>query len=497
MTTPSPGSPGRWALPLLLALATPATGQEADPFAASAALARDAEAHEGAGEWEAATAGFEAALAAAGRAAVEHPSPRRFLSLLLGEVRLGRRTLREIAWETLPGLRLRSRATQEILVAAERLARHGAHPGERVEMAAEIAAAWVDGGRPEEARRVLAAFAGDVERVPSAATRNRARYDLGRGWARAGAAGEALAVAAGLPRPGGLLAELGGSLADAGDEAGARALLSRIDDPSARAKVQGRIARAAAAAGDLRRALALSEGIEDPQWRTSVIQDVAIRQAEAGACAEGRATADRLQGLPAVPAETLDLSGGAARISPWDRVLSLVAGACARGGDPTGAIDVAAGIQDTRRQVEALAAVAQAHPDPTRARELLVEAHGRAGTIIKPGIRGLALVPVAQAWRQRGECGPGREVLEAAWGAAGQVEKAGLGDARFTLLDELARCGGCAEAASRARSFRDPFWRDGALTRAAQGCAQAGDAPAGLALAKEIRTPLWATNAFQ
>ncbi|MBM4372430.1 MAG: hypothetical protein FJ098_12295, partial [Deltaproteobacteria bacterium] len=25
----------------------------------------------------------------------------------------------------------------------------------------------------------------------------------------------------------------------------------------------------------------------------------------------------------------------------------------------------------------------------------------------------------------------------------------------------------------------------------------AGDAPAGLALAKEIRTPLWATNAFQ
>ena len=389
------------------------------------------------------------------------------------------------------------RGSHEILVAAELLARRGAHPGERVEMATTIAAAWMEAGRPEEARRVLDRFSHEVERIPTKATRSRALYELAQGWAILGDDARVEALAADLPRPDAILAELGAVHGEAGDLDGARTLAARVKDPGARGKLLGRTARARVEAGDLDGALALLPEIQDVPWRTSILQAVGVTRGEAGDCKAGRAAADQLLGVPGIDPKTIDLSGGMARRSPHPRVLAKVAVACARGGDLDGAVEIAGAVPPGRQQVEALAGIAALAKAPDRARTLLAEALGRAGEIGKPGVRALALVSVAEAHLARKEMPQAREVLDAAWEAAGKVEQLGLGDARLEILALLGAVGRCGDAAARSRAIDAAFWRDGALAAAARGCAKAGDTETALALAGDTRVPLWRANAYQ
>ena len=403
----------------------------------------------------------------------------------------------ERAGALLADLHLRARADREILAAAEWLSRRGSHPGERVEMAAAVAEAWVASGREDEARRVLARVSREMDRIPTTATKNRALYELGRAWARTGATGEVEAIAAALSRPDTILAELGAIQGEAGDLDAARALAARVTDPSARGKILGRSARARTNAGDLDTALTLLEEIDDLQWRTSVIQAVAVAKAEAGDCAGGRTVADRLCGVPGIDPKTIDLSGGLARRSPHPLVMAKVAAACARGGDPDEALRIVATLPPSRRQVEAIAGIAAAVKDDVSARELLEDARVRAGEIPRPGTRALALVAVATAWTARGETDKAIAILDTAWDAGRKVKKPGLGDGRFTILADLAAAGRCEDASRRARTITAPFWRDGALAAAARGCAAAGETDAALALAAATRTPLWTANAYQ
>ena len=111
---------------------------------------------------------------------------------------------------------LQERSTLEVLVVAELLARRGAHPGERVEMAAAVAAAWAEGGHPDEARRVLARFSAEVDRIPTKATRSRARYEMGKGWAMLGDEDRVETIAAEVPRPDAILSEMGAVRGEAG-----------------------------------------------------------------------------------------------------------------------------------------------------------------------------------------------------------------------------------------------------------------------------------------
>ena len=416
--------------------------------------------------------------------------------LSVGAIRAGADSL-ERAGALLADLRFRARADREILAAAEWLSRRGSHPGERIEMATAVAGAWVDAGHGDEALRVLARVSREVDRIPTKATKNRALYELGRAWARAGATEEVEAIAAALQRPDTILAELGAMQGEAGDLAAARALAARVTDATARGKILGRSARARANAGDLDEALAILEEIEDLNWRVSVIQAVAVAKAEAGDCPRGRAVADRLRGVPGIAPKTIDLSGGQARRSRHPLVLAKVAAACARGGDPDEALSVAAALPPGRRQVEAIAGIAAAVKDDVRARELLEDARGRAEEIPEPGIRALALISVAKAWTALGKKDTAVELLDAAWGEARKVRKPSLGDGRFTILADLAAAGRCEAASKRARTITTPFWGDGALAAAAKGCAAAGETAAALALAAATRTPLWTANAYQ
>ncbi|MFH1531617.1 MAG: hypothetical protein ABIK09_12890 [Pseudomonadota bacterium] len=399
--------------------------------------------------------------------------------------------------EGLHDLDLKDRATKEILVAAELLSRRGAHPGERIEMAAAVAAAWAEGGRPDEARRVLARFAGEVDRIPTKATKNRASYELGKAWAALGDGDRVEAIAEEVSRPDAILAELGAVRGEAGDLGAARALAARIKDPAARSRVMGRAAQALSGRGDHDGALALLDEITDIPWRTSVIQAVGVAHAEAGRCAAGRAVADQLLGVPGIDPKTIDLSGGLARRSPHPRVLAKVATACARGGDADAAEALAAAVPPGRRQVEALAGIAAVVKDDARARTLLAEARGRAGEIEKPGVRALALVSVADAWTARGNTAEAIAVLDAAWDVGQEVEKPGLGDARLQILADLGAAGRCGDADIRARAFKAPFWGDGALASAARGCAKSGEIEKALALAAATHVPLWRANAYQ
>lgn len=394
-------------------------------------------------------------------------------------------------------LDLMDRAATEILVAAELLSRRGAHPGERIEMAAAVAAAWVDAGRTDEARRVLGRFAGEVDRIPSKATKSRAQYELGKAWAMTGDGEKVEAIAATVSRPDAILAELAAVRGEAGDLAGARALAARIEDKGARSKAIGRAARALADAGDLDGAMALLPEILDIPWRMSILQAVGTARAIGGDCAGGRGAADQLLGVPGIDPETIDLSGGTSRRSPHPRVLAKVAVACARGGDVDGAVTVASAVPMGEQQVTALAGIAAAAKDAARARRLLDEARGLAGQIGKPGVRAQALLAVAEAWTARGDDTEALAALEAAWAAGQLVEKPGLGDARFDILAALAAGGRCGDAATRARAMTAPFWGDGALAAAARGCAKAGETGEALALAAATKVPLWRANAYQ
>jgi len=413
-----------------------------------------------------------------------------------GAIRAGADSL-ERASAVFADLRLRARADREILAAAEWLSRRGSHPGERIEMAAAIAGAWVDAGHGDEARRVLARVSLEVDRIPTKATKNRALYELGRAWAGAGATEEVEAIAAALARPDTVLAELGAMQGEAGDLAAARALAARVTDPAGRGKILGRSARARIAAGDQDEALAILEEIEDLNWRVSVIQAVAMAKAEAGDCPGGRSVADRLRGVPGIAPKTIDLSGGQARRSRHPLVMAKVAAACARGGDPDEALRIVATLPPGRRQVEAIAGIAATVKDDVNARELLDDARDRAGKISKPGAQALALIAVATAWTARGETDKAIGILDTAWDASRKVKKLGLGDGRFTILADLAAAGRCEEASKRARTITAPFWRDAALAAAARGCAAAGETTTALALAAATRTPLWAANAYQ
>jgi len=392
---------------------------------------------------------------------------------------------------------LMDRASMEILVTAELLARRGAHPGERIEMAAAIAEAWHDAGQNEEARRVLGRFAGEVARIPSKATRNRARYELGKAWAMVGDVAQVEAIAAAVSRPDAILAELGAVQGEAGDIDAARALAARVKDPAARSKTMGRVARSLSDQGKHEAALALLPEIQDIPWRTSTLQAVGTAYAKAGDCAKGRGVADQLLGVPGIDPKTIDLSGGAARRSPHARVLAKVAVACAKGGDIDAAVTVASAVPLGRQQVTALAGIAAATKDDTRARALLAEALGQAGQIKKPGVRALALVAIADAWTDRGDAAAALETLDAAWAVAQEVEKPGLGDARFEILAGLAAAGRCDDATTKARAMQVPFWGDGALASAARGCAKAEEIDKALALAASTKVPLWRANAYQ
>ena len=411
-------------------------------------------------------------------------------------IRAGAESL-ERADSLLADLHLRARADREILAAAEWLSRRGSHPGERIEMAAAIAGAWVEAGHEDEALRVLAGVSLEVDRIPTKATKNRALYELGRAWAGAGAMDEVEAIAAALPRPDTMLAELGARQGEAGDLAAARALATRVTDPTARGKILGRSARASVKAGDQDEALAILEEITDLNWRASVIQAVAVAKAEAGDCPGGRAVADRLRGVPGIEPKTIDLSGGLARRSRHPLVMAKVAAACARGGDPDEALRIAATLPPGRRQVEAIAGIAVTVKDDARARELLKDAQGRAGEISKPGVQALALIALATAWTERGETDKAIAILDTAWEASRKPKKPGLGDGRFTILADLAAAGRCEDASRRARTIAASFWRDGALAAATRGCAAAGETAKALDLAAAVRTPLWAANAYQ
>jgi len=399
--------------------------------------------------------------------------------------------------ETLYDFDLKDRAAREVLVVAELLSRRGAHPGERIEMATAVANAWAEAGRPDEARRVLNRFAGEVDRIPTKATRNRARYELGKAWAMLGDGDRVEAIAAEVSRPDAILAELGSVRGEAGDLDAARAIAARIKDPGARSKVMGRAAKALSDRGDHDGALALLDEITDIPWRTSVLQAVGVAHAEAGRCAAGRAVADQLRGVPGIAPKTIDLSGGLSRRSPHPRILAKVAAACARGGDVDGALGVAAAVPPGRRQVEALAGIAAAVKDDERARGLLAEARGRVGEIGKPGVRALALVSVAKAWTARGDTAEAVAVLNAAWDVGQEVTKPSLGDARLQILADLGAAGHCGDADARARAFKAPFWGDGAIASAARGCAKSGDTEKAIALAATTRVPLWRSNAYQ
>ncbi len=392
---------------------------------------------------------------------------------------------------------LLDRASMEILVTAELLARRGAHPGERVEMAVAVATAWNDVGQNEEARRVLARFASEVDRIPSKATRNRARYELGKAWAKLGDVAQVEAIAADVSRPDAILAELGAVRGEDGDIHAARGLAARVKDAAARSKTMGRVARSLSDQGKHEEALALLPEIQDIPWRTSTLQAVGTAYAEAGDCARGRAVADQLLGVPGIDPKTIDLSGGAARRSPHARVLAKVAVACAKSGDVDAAVTVASAVPLGRQQVTALAGIAAATKDDARARALLSEALGLAGQIKKPGVRALALVAVADAWTDRGDTANALATLDAAWAVAEEVEKPGLGDARFEILAGLGAGGRCADAAAKARAMQFPFWGDGALASAARGCAKAGEVDEALALAGSTKVPLWRANAYQ
>ena len=392
---------------------------------------------------------------------------------------------------------MRDRATREILVAAEVLARRGSHPGERVEMAVAIATAWVEAERPEEARRVLARFSGEVDRIPTKATRSRALYELGKGWAMADDREQAEAIAAKVPRPDAILAELGAVRGEAGDVQAALALAERVEDAGAKGKLLGRTARARVRAGDIEGALALLDRIEHIPWRSSIIQAVAVDKAEAGDCAAARAMADRLNGVPGIAPSTIDLTGGAARRSPYPRVLAKVAVACAQGGDLDGAAQAASELSPGRQQVGVLAGLAAVAKDEGRAGRLLFEARGRADEIAEPGIRAKALVSVARAWKSRGNTDATIEVLDAAWDVAQKIAKASIGDARLEILAMLGEAGRCSDAKERARSLDTAFWQDGALASAARGCAQGGRTEAAMALAASTAVPLWRANAYQ
>ena len=394
-------------------------------------------------------------------------------------------------------LALADRSSQEILVAAELLARRGSHPGERVEMAAAVAAAWVDGGRPGEARRVLAAFASEVSRIPTKATKTRALYEMGKGWAMLGDEAQVEAIVAKVTRPDAILSEMGAFRGEAGDLDAARAFAVRIKDPAARSKTMGRTARALSDKGDQEGALALVDEIVDIPWRTSVLQAIGVALAEAGDCAAGRAVADQLLGVPGISPKTIDLSGGTSRRSPHPRVLARVAAACARGGDMDGAEGVAAAVPPGRRQVEALAGIAAVAKDDDEARRLLAEARGRVGEIEKPGAQALTLISVADAWTARKNTAEAIAVLNVAWEIAQEVKKPGLGDPRLEILADLGAAGHCDDADIKARAFKAPFWGDGALASAARGCAQSGETEKALALAAATRVPLWRSNAYQ
>lgn len=392
---------------------------------------------------------------------------------------------------------LMDRASTEILVTAELLARRGAHPGERVEMAVAVAAAWTRAGRIDEARRVLGRFAGEVDRIPSKATKSRALYELGKAWATTGDGERVEAIAATISRPDAILAELAAVRGEAGDLDGARALVARVEDKGARSKALGRTARALADKGDLDGAMALLPEIQDIPWRTSILQAVGTAKAGAGDCPAGRAVADQLLGVPGIDPKTIDLSGGSARRSPHPRALAKVAVACAKGGDVDGAVAVASAVPMGRQQVTALARIAAVVEDDARARGLLAEARGLAGQIEKPGVRALALLAVADAWTARGDDAAALAGLEAAWAVGQEVEKPGLGDARFEILAALGVAGRCDDAAARARAMNTPFWGDGALAAAARGCAKAGETEAALGLAADTKVPLWRANAYQ
>ncbi len=109
----------------------------------------------------------------------------------------------------------------------------------------------------------------------------------------------------------------------------------------------------------------------------------------------------------------------------------------------------------------------------------------------------MAVVGIADGWTDGGDAAAALETLDAAWAVAQEVEKPGLGDARFEILAGLAAAGRCDDATTKARAMQVPFWGDGALASAARGCAKAEEIDKALALAASTKVPLWRANAYQ